>query len=530
MAPVVRPTGEQEAATAAARRLGPGQVLKVIAYAGAGKTSTLEMIASALGGRGLYASFNKSIAASASTRFPAFVDCKTLHAVAFHALALRGARVGNLDGGLVEGLLDDGWPDTRAAHGVTRRTQARLCAAAVRAYCHSAGPAPEPQHLEQVLDQHVYLPPLQLPPPGQARDQHLERMAKRRAIQGMLERQVPRAVQALATSQQRGGDAVIPHDIYLKTFERDPALIRRKLGHYDFILLDEAQDLSPVMRSIAVRSGARVIAVGDPRQQIYAWRGAENALALLDGRETYLSQSFRFGPAIAEVAMHIVHSKPGERLPVPLVGAGGSSRVVTAGKPDAVLCRGNAGVFRMAMGAAQSGKSAHIVGGLDELAGELRSAQALHEGRRRDITDDRFRRFTSWADLKDEAAMRLDATLSLLVEVIEKGLAAGLPLLERAHVASESAADLVLSTVHKAKGREWDAVQLHDDFPDLQKMRERHAAALRSGRAEAVTSALEEWNVLYVAVTRARRTLILPAPLAHQLRLQPPSRDAPWYA
>ena len=45
------------------------------------------------------------------------------------------------------------------------------------------------------------------------------------------------------------------------------------------------------------------ILVGDPHQQIYSFRGAVNALDSLQPTHTfYLTQSFRFGPEIAQVA------------------------------------------------------------------------------------------------------------------------------------------------------------------------------------------------------------------------------------
>ncbi|MFP3355401.1 DNA helicase, partial [Pseudoalteromonas sp. SIMBA_153] len=46
----------------------------------------------------------------------------------------------------------------------------------------------------------------------------------------------------------------------------------------------------------------QVIYVGDAHQQIYEWRGAVNAMKKLPLPQTLLTQSFRFGEPIAEVA------------------------------------------------------------------------------------------------------------------------------------------------------------------------------------------------------------------------------------
>jgi hypothetical protein len=55
---------------------------------------------------------------------------------------------------------------------------------------------------------------------------------------------------------------------------------------------------------------------------------------------------------------------------------------------------------------------------------------------------------------------------------------------------SEAEADVVVSTAHKAKGREWPTVRLADDFPD-----------------EHDPGVPEQTRLAYVAVTRAQHVL-----------------------
>ena len=48
-----------------------------------------------------------------------------------------------------------------------------------------------------------------------------------------------------------------------------------------------------------MRQTAPKILVGDPNQQIYSFRGAVNAMSLVQGSKIhYLTQSFRFGPQV----------------------------------------------------------------------------------------------------------------------------------------------------------------------------------------------------------------------------------------
>ena len=82
----------------------------------------------------------------------------------------------------------------------------------------------------------------------------------------------------------------LEHDHYLKYWSLSNPVINA-----DFILFDEAQDADPIMLSVLNNQNAQVIYVGDRHQQIYAFRGAVNAMQSLEIAETRLSQSFRFG-------------------------------------------------------------------------------------------------------------------------------------------------------------------------------------------------------------------------------------------
>ena len=62
--------------------------LKVKAFAGTGKTSTLQLVAGHFGQRrGMYLAFNREIAASAARRFPSHVDSRTMHSLAWASVS-----------------------------------------------------------------------------------------------------------------------------------------------------------------------------------------------------------------------------------------------------------------------------------------------------------------------------------------------------------------------------------------------------------------------------------------------------------
>ncbi len=80
--PTFKPTQEQQIAIDAFLS---GGSMKINAYAGTGKTSTLQLLAHASSARGQYLAFNKSIVKEAKEKFPDNVICSTIH-----GLALKG--------------------------------------------------------------------------------------------------------------------------------------------------------------------------------------------------------------------------------------------------------------------------------------------------------------------------------------------------------------------------------------------------------------------------------------------------------
>ena len=88
-APIVKkkrsPTEEQQQAI---DQFSKGGSLKINAFAGTGKTSTLEFLAHNTSRRGQYIAFNRAIVQEAKQKFPNSVDCATSHGLAFKATPL----------------------------------------------------------------------------------------------------------------------------------------------------------------------------------------------------------------------------------------------------------------------------------------------------------------------------------------------------------------------------------------------------------------------------------------------------------
>jgi hypothetical protein len=78
----LKPTEEQQQAIECFRK---GGSLKINAYAGTGKTSTLELLSHSTPKSGQYIAFNRDIVRDAKEKFPSSVNCSTTHGLAFKA-------------------------------------------------------------------------------------------------------------------------------------------------------------------------------------------------------------------------------------------------------------------------------------------------------------------------------------------------------------------------------------------------------------------------------------------------------------
>lgn len=143
------------------------------------------------------------------------------------------------------------------------------------------------------------------------------------------------------------------------------ALGRPKLG-YEYILLDEAQDTNPVVLGVLGDQLAQIVYVGDRHQQIYEWRGAVNAMEKIATREeAYLTQSFRFGEAIAEAASLVLQTLGETKL---VRGNPSVASVIGPnGRPKAVLARTNATVILEVLDAMNANLRPYVVGGTADL-------------------------------------------------------------------------------------------------------------------------------------------------------------------
>lgn len=283
----------------------------------------------------------------------------------------------------------------------------------------------------------------------------------------------------------------------------------------DFVILDEAQDLSRARQALALkfvrpRTG-RMVIVGDDRQAIYGFSGADaealgRMTAQLDAITLPLSITWRCPKAVVREAQRIVPdiqaadaAPEGEVLQLddfPLDLADG----------DAILCRNTAPLVTEAYALIRQGTACRVEGraignGLIELAQrwKIKTISALMNR-----LEDYEARETAKLIAKDkeDRVEELQDRVETLRTIARACTAQGKKTLQdvvdaiQAMFADDVTGCVVLATYHRSKGREWNRVFLLE-----------HAKRCPSKAAKQAWQIAQEKNLAYVAITRAKKTL-----------------------
>lgn len=493
------PTLEQENAIAHAIKL---ENYKIIAYAGTGKTATLVMISHVLGNlydkKGLYLAFNKSIAVEAQEKFSKKVLCKTFHALAFanvpkflsskiknqrmypKELAKRyGLRDENIKYGTdylntVKDCSKEKYNQIRAkgsSRFVSAQFKMQMINDAISNFCKSDSQQVLVEHFKKLnwLDDETY-----------------ERFAN-----SLL----PTAIQhwnALIADN----DLNIQHDVYVKFW----ALTKPKINGFDYIMMDESQDMDMLMATLLANQDIPVFYVGDSNQQIYAWRGAVNTLKDLKLPEVRLTKSFRFGEQIAHHA-NLILALLGETLP--LIGHKPVPSKVIVDHPnsvpvDAILCRTNKGAFYELVNQSNAfpDRKFALLADVAEIHNWMTGARSLMKGE--PVYHPDLVCFASWVDVIEYSELnKADNEFQYMVRLLDQfdnDFDAVFNVLDMISTDVKSA-DCVICTVHKAKGLEWDNVLISDDF-ELSLMTDKFEGTGKTEEDEDGEVYLENWNAL----------------------------------
>lgn len=302
-----------------------------------------------------------------------------------------------------------------------------------------------------------------------------------------------------------------------------PLIHKVRFFRHDNVFVDEAQDTNAARRAI-VRAlctrGGRVFAVGDRCQAIYGFTGADaDSLDLIkqdfNAIELPLSVSYRCPQDIVRFARSfgVEHIEPADSAPVGYVGemklAGFLADASTATlRRDAVLCRNTKPLVELALKLIKQGVACKVEGrdigqGLIKLATKWSAVKTLsalsarlEEYKEREVSK-------AMAAKKETKAQSVADQVETLQVIIDRCRENGDTRVQSAvDYITETFADdvngiLRLSTIHKAKGREWNRVYWLD-----------RKGTCPSFYARQEWQQVQERNLMYVAATRAKAELI----------------------
>ena len=497
-----------QSAVFAAAEDGSGGHLAISAVAGSGKTTTLVELAARVSGETAIVAFSKKIERELSARVDGCDDIRvcTTYSAGYAALraelARRGAKPGKIDAG-------------KYARIVRRIVRALVAGEPVRGVPRLTREIREQwgdgRDVAGVLGRLLDLTRLTIPDlgdDGAIRGVAAEHGLLHPAVYDDVGLAVIRAADAEGEAAALTG-AVDFSDMIVVPWR----LALPAPATYSWVMVDEAQDLSPPQRAIVramLRPGGRLVAVGDPHQAIFAFAGAssdswQQILADFAPRELPLSVCYRCDAAIVDAARAYVphleaRAGAGEGT-IRDMGETGLPADVRDG--DMVVCRTTAPLVTACLRTIAVGKPAAILG-RDIGAGLVTACEAIRDMRLAGKLTDQI---GEWERQQREAAERRGARDSAMIAIADRadtlralvvpGVDSWEAVIARiADIFSDDRASVTFATIHRAKGLESDRVYWLR--PELVP----HPMARGASRAQ-------EGNLAYIAITRAMRELVM---------------------
>jgi DNA helicase II / ATP-dependent DNA helicase PcrA len=471
-----KPTPEQLAIVSAATSSDDN--LLVSALAGAAKTSTLVLLAEALPDKQILTlAFNKKIAVEMGERLPKNCTAMTLSSIGYRSWrSFASARITLKDSKMYllvkdwvkenlsdETEIDEFWKDYEMISSM-------LSSAKSSGYI--------PDSFTNPLFRSLFTD-----------DEFFERIEEE-----PNEIQIACVRDVLVTSIRDGMKGSIDYDdmLYLPTLCKSCSFPR-----YQVVMIDEAQDLSVLNHHMLTRicqGKTRLIAVGDPCQSIYGFRGAhQDSMDTMKARfamtEYSLTISFRCPRKVVEAALW---RAPAMRYPEWAI-EGEVKKLALWNESSipphaAIICRNNAPIISLAFKLLRHGLYPEIVGN-DMVKSFKKILSKL--GNNEMLESEALAAVDVWevnAKLKSKNHSRIADMKACLLIFIE-----GCEVLGNAHQRLEEifsrSGPIKLMTGHKAKGLEFPHVFLLD----------KHLLKLEDNT--------QEQNLLYVMQTRAQETL-----------------------
>jgi DNA helicase-2/ATP-dependent DNA helicase PcrA len=444
----------------------------VKAVAGSGKTTTVVKALNYIprGLTTLFVAFNKSIAEELKKRAPRGVEVSTLHSYGLKIITRALGRL-RIDAHRVDDF-------ARAIYGDDHKTF----------------------DIRRDLAKTVSLAKGQLASNEEEIDAIIDSFGIESAMGDARPAFVKNVLKVLLQCTEVSADGRIDFDdmIWL------PIVLNLKQPQFDRVFGDEIQDFNPAQIEMllrAVKPDGRICGVGDPKQSIYGFRGADaaavdNMVRRLNATVLPLSVCYRCCKAVVREAKEVVPEI--EWGPDAEEGSVTDATVremkSMAGPGDFILSRTNAPLISLCMWFLKEGRPATIQGRDigTSLSAFVKKSKARDVGALCDYIEEwRTKECARLASKhRDTQAVEDRAECILTLAEGARSVADVVERIESLFADRDDSTRIVLSSTHKAKGMERDRVWLLS------------STYMRR-------PAIEETFLYYVAVTRARKELVL---------------------
>ncbi len=461
------------------------QLIKINAFAGTGKTSTLQMLTSYYPQKSfLYMAYNKGIQLEAEKKFSTNVEVRTVHSLAYKYVS----KFTNLN----LGKIANHTPKQIADIFDLEYKEAKDILLKFNQYCNS-------KFTNYNIDNETNDSSALISFNPSSFDEYIN----------------------LIIEKIEANELEVSFNYILKKFH---VLLENglKITNYNTVMLDEAQDSNDVTLAIlSLLDAKHKVLVGDKHQQIYGFNGSTNAMKRIEGYELALTETFRLPKDITYLSNQLLKQFKGEELKIISHKDSFNFQDIYNDntKTIGLISRGNASLLITMKDLSNKNEKYKTVRHPKEIFLLLKDIAYFLNNSVNKISmqniflkqlkneDDLIDYFIKISDLQLEMNYRIYKTL--FMENIDD-----IEALEREAIKYYSSKDNFrnfLTTAHSSKGLEFDCVILNTDFFSFPYiicgMKYKTYQEYISDISQNTNLLVEEFNLFYVALTRSKYSI-----------------------
>lgn len=321
--------------------------------------------------------------------------------------------------------------------------------------------------------------------------------------------------------QDPNNEVKIEHDFYAFLY----FLCEDTLDEYDVLALDECQDSSAIVLDLFRRFKGKRIAVGDNKQNIYAFNNTVNLFdKITDGTILKLPESHRVSPEIGYICSMLYKKYLNDDTEV--IGLNTDNAIVKAVNihdKHVILARNNSTLFNKAIVYSEfEDCPLYFEGGIEGCKFENYLDFFYFKcGIKKKFNIPLLNQLEDWEDFKDYINETQDEELQSIMTIVNTygdKIPDIIQTLKNKSVKKREQAQVAFSTIHKSKGLTFDIpLIVCDDISDIAdkyriaKSNINSSSKIIANAAEKLLSDLkDEINVIYVGITRGKSLIELP--------------------